>query len=167
MDILIGTGGARSTDSFELIPQPKIENNKFSLNFFIRGLRYLPEVTLKNMDTLKDGENLLLMKDVQNPNDKQALALRTGAPPLMIGYVPKYFCSGIVRLVELQESPTFHLVQVNQDAPFDMRCLCNVSTSIPDGFEFIDGAEDFLPWSQQDFNSSLIRALDKSNLDLN
>lgn len=166
MDILIGTGGLRSTDSFELIPQPTIENNKLSLNFFVRGLRYLPEITLDHISNLKEGSNLLLMKDFQNPKDDKAFALRTSEVPVMIGYIPKYFCTGIQRLIEENKSPSINLVKINQDAPLDMRCLCNASASISDEFELIEDVEDFLPWSQQNFNSSVDMALSKSNLNL-
>ena len=146
MDILIGTGGLRSTDSFELIPQPNIQNNKLSLNFFVRGLRYLPDGAISFIDQLEKGSTLLLMKDFQNPTDHKAFALRISSKPVIIGYLPKYFCSGIHNLIGNNESPEVKVVKINKDAPLDMRCLCNASASIPEKFNLIDDTEDFLPW---------------------
>lgn len=166
MDILIGTGGLRSTDSFELIPQPTISNRQLSLNFFARGLRHLPESTIDQISRLKNGSKLFLMKDFQNENDHKAFALRTDEKPLMMGYVPKYFCTGIHELIKRERVPLITLLKVNNDAPLDMRCLCNAFAEIPDNFKMIDDAEDFLPWNQDSFDSSVNVALRNSNLDL-
>lgn len=166
MDILIGTGGLRSTDSFELIPQPIIRDNKLSLNFFVRGLRYLTDCSLDFVDRLEEGAILLLMKDFQNPKDNKAFALRTSDAPVMIGYLPKYFCSGIYNLIDKNKSPIIKVIKINKDAPLDMRCLCNASASTPPGFSLTDNTEDFLPWNQQAFNLSVTHALKSSDLNI-
>ena len=77
MSVLSITGGIRATDSFELVATPKTGVGEFSLDFFSRGLRYLPPLAFSTVEALKTGSRLYLMRDIQNLKDPGAIAIRT------------------------------------------------------------------------------------------
>lgn len=148
MTILSVTGGLRATDSFELVQPPRKEDEALKLEFFPRGLRHMPPSTLDTIASLKKGDRLYLVRDIQNSHDEFALLLRTDDPKILIGYVPKYYCPGLVRLlVNSSKNVAVEVLQVNQDAPLDMRLLCSLTTPWSDNFQLLESDNDFLPWS--------------------
>lgn len=148
IEILSLTGGARATDRYEVISPPQPVGNSLSLQFFARGLRYLEPPELARLMAQRDGDGVYLMKDVQNSKDPKAIAVRTESPARFIGYVPRYYCPGLTRLLD---DPTARvrakIKQVNPDAPLDLKLLLSVTAQIPEGYDLLSEVEDFLPLS--------------------
>lgn len=147
LEVLAITGGARATDSFEIIAPPRSEDTFLRLDFFPRGMRYLPSAGIEQLLTQKEGARAYLMRDVQNEKDVDALAIRTGHPnAVLIGYVPRYYCTGIGRLLNRAPLEVVTTIKrVNPDAPLDMKILLTVEASVPQGFNVLDDVGDFLP----------------------
>lgn len=141
------TGGVRATDSFELLAPPRYEDGVLKLTFFPRGLRYLPQSAIEHLSTQVEGSAVFLMRDVQNSKDPKALAIRTENPyPTLIGYVPRYYCEGFCRLLDI--SPTdvkLKVRRVNPDAPLDMKILLSVEAAVNRNFDLLADVNDFLP----------------------
>lgn len=155
MTMLAVTGGVRATDSLELIPSPRQDGDRLVMDFFPRGVNYLPGDVLKIIDRLAAGTRLYLMKDVQNEHDLNAFALRIDEPRVMIGYFARYYCRGLSRLLEQHGSDVrVHIKQVNEDAPTGMRFLCTLSASSSVASFFLEAEDDFLPWSADDVDSA-------------
>lgn len=149
MEMLALTGGVRATDGYELVAPPRTSGGKLELDFFPRGLRYLPPPALVLALETPEGEEVVLMKDVQNKQDAGAIAIRSENPyALLLGYVPRYYCLGLNRLLDSPDVRlTGRLHRVSPDAPLDMKVLIRLSATIPDGFELLSEVEDFLPLS--------------------
>jgi len=132
MDALAISGGEKETDFFRIIPVPeKNVNGIYAFKFFVNGLSHMPDEAKDKVNNLKIGDLLFLMQDFQNTKDACALCLRTDDPPTLIGYVPAYFAKVITKM---KDEPGFigiqiNVVQVNHDAPIQMRLLCEFSSS--------------------------------------
>lgn len=150
MTVLAATGGLRATDSFELIPPPRKDGDRLRLNFFSRGLRHMPSSSLNTVASLNKGAQLYLLRDLQNSHDEFALLLRTEDPKVLVGYVPRYYCPGLVRLLkDFPQEVVVEVQQVNPDAPLDMRLLCSLNAPWVDNQKLLESVEDFLPWSNE------------------
>lgn len=147
------TGGLRMTDPFELIPVPSKVGNQMCLDFFPRGIKYMPPAVVEAISKIKSGTNLYLMKDCQNSHDHSALALRTDDPKMMIGYIARYFCSGLIKILDKHpEFVTISVKKVNTDAPTDMRILCTLRAPWQgNNLPLIELADDFLPLEKPQF----------------
>lgn len=165
--VLSLTRGVRATDSFELIPAPHQQGSKLVLDFFPRGLRHMPPGTIETISSLSPGTRLYLLKDIQNPIDANALLLRSDAPNLAIGYVAKYYCSGLNNLLTSSADEVIvEVKQVNAEAPLDMRLLCTLTAPWAAGFQLLESEDDFLPWTK-DANVEVPRnAIIKTSLQL-
>ncbi len=92
------------------------------------------------MDRLTPGERLLIMCDVQNPIDPQALALRTAETferdLLIVGYCPRYLCGDIVETMKRGGSvPIITVERVNRSpAPLQFRLLCKLLVPPVEGY---------------------------------
>jgi hypothetical protein len=65
LSILSITGGIRKTDPLELFPCPSPnEKNQYEVEFFSRGIHYLPFENQKQINKLKPGDRLFLLRDV-------------------------------------------------------------------------------------------------------
>ncbi|MGD9212290.1 MAG: HIRAN domain-containing protein, partial [Desulfobacteraceae bacterium] len=120
--ILSITGGAKKTDPLELFPCPgPNEKNQYEVNFLSRGIRYLPPENQQQINKLKPGDRLYLLKDVQNIYDAKALLMRTDDPMSIAGYCPMYFNDDFNRLLNQSETVSVTVIRVNPDAPYQMR----------------------------------------------
>lgn len=162
MSMLSVTGGIRATDSFELIPSPRKLEDRLILDFFPRGLNHFPNETLKLVASLKDGAPLYLLKDIQNPYDDRALLLRTDEPKLLVGFIARYYCSGLLRLLDSGAKVSMKIKQVNRDAPLDMRILCTLETSCDKNFQLIENEDDFLPWTATETADASLNAIQRA-----
>lgn len=147
LEVLALTGGARETDSFEVIPAPQRQGERLRLNFFVRGLKYSLRSTIDHVSKMQSGVQLFLMRDIQNPVDAEALTLRSESPSALIGYVPRYYSAGLSRLLNKTRDVHVNIVRVNVDAPMDLRLLCSLDASWPTGFHLLESNHDFLEWS--------------------
>lgn len=139
--ILARTGGRRATDSFEVFPCPElVDGDVYQLHFLVHGLSHMPPEAVARSERLKPGERLLVMRDIQNPQDKLALLLRTAeqysGDMHLVGYCPRYLREGFLTLIDEGSSPVVSVVRVNPSpAPVQFRVLCRVEMRWPKGFE--------------------------------
>lgn len=155
LDILQITGGIRSTDNFELFSTPSYENNKLLLNFFPRGLRYIHNRAIDDISTLASNTTLFIMHDLQNEIDKGALILRTENPKINIGYIQKYYNKGLKKALDLKFGVRVSVLQINPDAPIDMRILCRLEIEAsPDKIDLLSMNEDFSDWNYDVISAS-------------
>lgn len=131
--ILARSGGQRKTDTLEVFAAPEPDaSGEATLYFLIHGARYVPEESAARGEQLTPGEPLLLIHDLQNPHDPNALSLRTAenAPRdlHLLGFCPRYLSEELLPL--LREEPQqfrVEVVRVNPPpAPSQMRILCSL-----------------------------------------
>ena len=134
--ILSRTGGLRATDSLEMFPCPEpLPSGEYVVHFFVRGIRHLPQpIVSERVSKLAVGERLYLLADIQNQHDPLALAIRSSEPVLIIGYCPRYLTPDANALVHDGSESIVKVERVNVDAPYQLRLLCSLTTSWPDGF---------------------------------
>lgn len=168
MDVLSVTAGVRATDSYELVATPNFAGNILHLKFFPRGLRYLSSNILEILMRQPEGSKVFLMRDLQNEKDPNALALRTETPSAtLIGYVPRYYCPGICRLLSGEATSVQATIErVNQDAPLDMKILISLKAEVQNSFELFDGVNDFTPLTSAHAGQISENALQKTDLNL-
>jgi hypothetical protein len=132
------TEGLRGTDSLEVFqcPVPTKEGN-YEVRFFSHGIRHLPEHAINGVNNLKTGEKLFLLRDVQNPHDSLALALRTDDPVTIVGYCPRYLSADFNQILDKVglTIPEVRVLQVNLDAPIQLRLLCKLVSIWPESFQ--------------------------------
>ncbi len=104
------------------------------------------------------GESLLVMWDFQNPNDSDALALRTsGIAPgdvHLLGYCPRYLRGEILRLMTTPDrAPSVTVARVNVGpAPIQFRVMCHLR---------MEWAGEFEPFSEPEYQP-IVRVESKS-----
>lgn len=145
--VLARSGGRKVTDSLEVFPRP--ERNPagdYETHFLIHGLSHMPESSIDRALRLATGEHLLAMRDIQNPRDPAAVALRTSETAdrdmYIVGYVPRYLGGDFLKLIDLGSSPRIAVERVNPPpAPVQFRVLCKAIMEWPAGFEPCSGPE--------------------------
>jgi hypothetical protein len=144
--VLSLTAGLRATDSLELVPPLKQIGESFVLDFFSRGLRYLPPSAVDALSMLTKGERLYLMRDVQNRHDPQALCIRSESSMTIVGYVPRYYDNMLSLMLDNDiRSVVVEVKKANPDAPLDMRLLCRLTAKTSDP-RLLELGDDFLTW---------------------
>lgn len=136
MNILARSGGNKVTDTFEVFPYPeKNKEGNLVINFFIHGLRYMPQCSQDYITNLKTEEPLFLVKDYQNQYDDNALLLRT-KNNLNLGYCPRYLTKDIINLLEINpQSVQVFVEKINlSPAPIQLRLLCSLTAPWYDHF---------------------------------
>lgn len=147
--ILSVTEGLRQTDSLEVFPCPAPDAaGCFLTKFFLHGIRWMSSAAQEEILRLNPGQKLILMLEVGNEHDANAVSLRTDGlgQRLMIGYVPRCLAREVRALCQ-QCHPEFLEVaveRVNPNAPLQQRLLCRMSSCWPEGFEPCAG-EEFQP----------------------
>lgn len=132
LDTLAVSGGERQTDLFRIIPvSEKNINDEYSFKFLVNGLSNLDDIVKNKVLALNEGDSLYLVHDFQNKEDYLALSLRTDEPSYLIGYIPPYFGKIIHKIKDKNgaNSIRVNVLQVNKDAPIQMRLLCELSSS--------------------------------------
>lgn len=141
------TEGIRQTDAIEVFPCAIPDGEGCYLNkFFLHGIRLVPRWATDRINELKAGDKLCLMRDLQNPVDPRAVAVRTDADRVMIGYVPRYLAHDAGTLLSARDVYFIELVveRVNRNAPLQNRLLCRMRGCWPEGFRPCFG-EQFAP----------------------
>jgi HIRAN domain-containing protein len=136
--LLARTEGMRATDTLMVFPCPeKSSDGKYQVRFFSHGLRYVLPAVIEFIDNdLRPSAQLFLMLDSQNPHDPAAVALRTAAPALLVGYCPRFLTADVHHLLQTVPA-TVHVAveRVNRDAPLQLRLLCSLIADWPDNFQ--------------------------------
>lgn len=143
INILARTGGKKATDTLEVFPYPiKDENGLYEINFFARGLRYLPSPSVDRILKLQEDELLYLEPEPENVHDSNALILRT-EDNYKVGYCPRYLNSDFLLLIK--ENPNHVQVRVDRvnpaPTPLQQRLLCNLTAKWQSGFSPFSGNE--------------------------
>lgn len=144
LELLARTGGIRATDSILLYPKPEpTANGEYDLRFFVHGLRHMPKEAIPKINTLSAGTKLFPLFDDLNPFDREAVALRTDDPPMIVGYVPRFFAHDIRRCIRLNRGRdiSVRVRRVNEDAPLQFRLLCRFVSRWPQRFNPCSGPE--------------------------
>ncbi|ROR18579.1 hypothetical protein EC845_3554 [Comamonas sp. BIGb0124] len=144
MELLAVTGGVRATDGYELIADPENINGQFSFSFFSRGAKSISHDALERASDNQGSADAYLMLDLQNIRDENAIAIRAESPyQTLLGYVPRYFCLGLRKLLLAKREVRCKIKKINLDAPLNMRVLIEVAVTCENGFSLFDGVEDF------------------------
>jgi hypothetical protein len=160
LEVLARSGGIRATDTLEIFPRPVPDaEGKYVSYFFSHGLRYLIPENREHIAKLKAGDRLLLMHDMQNLHDANALLMRTEDPISIVGYCPRYLSSEFRSLIRLAGPKHVNVAvyQVNKDAPNDLRLLCRLDSPWPKKFSPCSKPE-FMPMA----NAEAVRRLKKA-----
>lgn len=129
-DILGRSGGIRGTDAIQIFAavEPTC-NSTFEMHFFSHGIRHLDEFCVEKIKSLKTGESLKLLLDVQNDMDRDAIAIRTCDPTQIIGYCPRFLTKDLLRLLKEDagnKNLKLSVAKVNNNAPIQYRLLCKL-----------------------------------------
>lgn len=134
--ILSRTGGLRATDHIQIHSAPeKTEDGKYRVFFFCHGIRHMDPAAATRVEFLAVGSQLYPMLDTQNDFDANAIALRTGDPAVMIGYIPRFYAKDIGDLIKTDQSEVNILIErLNISAPIQMRVMCRAEADWPEMF---------------------------------
>ena len=148
--VLAISGGEKETDFFRIIPElESTSNGNCIIKFYAHGLSDLDEHANQRTLNLNKGARLYLMHDFQNKFDKCALILRTDEPPCLVGYVPAFFTQFILSLKNKENGSDVvkvEVLQVNKNAPVQMRLLCELTTPyLGNSWEAYN--LEFAPWN--------------------
>lgn len=129
------------SDSILIYPEPEITGGTYRLQFFVHGIRHMHKDVISLCKDLFAGSRLLPVLDVQNPVDKNAVALRCEGETILIGYVPTFYAADIHDILsdsKIAQSAKITVVRNNIDAPLQLRLLCSFEASVTDGFRPLD-----------------------------
>jgi len=147
---LARSGGIRATDDLQLFPLPeKTNDGKYEVLFFSHGLSHISEDYIKRLNSLKQNDTLLVMKDIQNTSDSNVLVLRTKDDPIeILGFCPAFFINDFNKLLKLNTNKNVHVYiqKINLYAPSQLKLLCKFSTNWPNSFTAFNN-KVFLPYS--------------------
>jgi hypothetical protein len=131
--ILARSGGRRATDTYEVFPEPQVETGGSAvLHFFVHGIRHSSKGAVERSESLTRGERLLILHDLQNPHDRNALALRTAdvvpGDFHLLGFCPRYISEEVLPFVrENPDQVRVDVAHVNPPpAPAQLRVLCSM-----------------------------------------
>lgn len=134
--------GIRATDQLQLFPIPtKEKDNLYKVSFFAHGISHIADSYVERLESLSIGDELLLLKDIQNDIDPFALVLRTKDDPVeLMGYCPSFFAQDFNKLLELNgnKNVKVSIQKINKEAPLQLKLLCNFTTIWPDEFNPFD-----------------------------
>ncbi len=141
---LARTGGLKGTDSISVYPAPTPDKNgDYRVVFFCHGMRYTGEPSLHQaIQRLRKGDQLFPMHDMQNPWDRDAIALRSDDPATLLGYCPRFFAKDFGTLLGNDANrASVTVVRANLTAPIEYRLLCEFKAHWPTGFVACEGDE--------------------------
>ena len=107
MRILARTGGRRETDQLEMfpLPVPDPHTGDFVTHWLLRGIKYMPQPFVEaRIASLKANDPLMLLLDVQNEYDGNAIAVRT-QDAVLLGYLPAYLTEEVRKLLSARPLP--------------------------------------------------------------
>jgi hypothetical protein len=140
-DLLSKFGLIPGSDSILVYPSPDIVDSRYSLEFFVHGIRHMHADVMKWCDEVEAGFNIAPLLDVQNPVDPNAVALKSPDGTIIIGYIPAFYAADFRALLqnpELAKDAKITVVRNNRDAPVQLRLLCRFTSKVPNGFKPLD-----------------------------
>jgi len=134
--VLLGrSGGERQTDMFEVFPAPeRTGDGRFETTFFVRGLRFRPEVAHDEALRLCPGDPLALEPEPENPDDSLAVRVLSHQRT-HLGHVPRYLAPDVQALRAAGADVEVRVRRVNPPpTPMQFRILCELSAEWPENF---------------------------------
>jgi hypothetical protein len=132
MTLLAVSGGRRTTDLIEIFPDWLREQagQRLRTRFLVRGVRHVAGAEPRIL-SLRAGERLYCMRDVQNSVNPQAIALRA-EDHAVIGFLPDYLAADVSALLEHDPETEVVVERVNPPPVFrHHRVLCSLSARAP------------------------------------
>ena len=132
------------TDSTLVYPEPEVSFNKYRLEFFVHGVRYMRDDGIEWCKSAQPGHQVLPLLDVQNPVDPRAVALRPHEQNILLGYVPTFYASDLYTILSdtrRAEAARITVLKCNSDAPPQLRLLCRFEAPIPQSFVPLNSEE--------------------------
>jgi hypothetical protein len=131
------SGGKRVTDSLEVFPMPELNNvGEYQIHFFTNGLRHCPPSAQQRAAECGVGEQLMLVHDLQNEHDPNALMLRTFDRHI-VGFCPRYLVKDFHQLIDQQFQAVKVVVERVNSAPtpLQFRLLCKLTAQCRQNFQ--------------------------------
>lgn len=132
-EILARSGGVRATDSVEVFGEPmRLDDGRWQAIFLARSIRHVKggEATAAS---LKVGQRLYCMLDVQNEMNERAVALRTD-DHRMVGFCPDYLTDELDERLMHDRSAEITVLAINPPpAPVHYRVLCELRLTVRGG----------------------------------
>lgn len=149
MEILVRSGGRRTTDKFEVFGLPLRATPegalRYDLTFFVHGMRYVPHAEERAMRLVRHSV-LRLMDDWQNPHHGSAVALRTDEDASLLGWLPRYYCDDIAYLRGIGVQPNVVVERVNPSpAPVQHLLLARLLAPWPTSERPPLAGDEYLP----------------------
>lgn len=130
--------GIRATDDLQLFPFPqKNKDGNYEVKFFSHGVSHISKNYIDRLLSLSTNERLLIVHDLQNKFDKNALLLRTEKDPIeLLGFCPAFFVNDFNKLLKENGSDNVNIFvhKVNEKAPIQLKLLCKIVTKWPENF---------------------------------
>jgi len=116
-------------------PEPTPDNH-YVVEYFSHGIRYMPPVSYRRIEDLSPGEQLYLIRDIQNPFDDDAMLMRTDDPIFNLGYYLRFYSAKFTEILDLvgKDRVRVTVVAVNVDAPLQFWLRCRLAAPWPAGF---------------------------------
>jgi len=131
-EVLSRSEALHATDRFRVYSGPvnRVHGGQpYSIfRFPLHGLRHATPSSQERALSLRANESLLLMRDSQNPQDRQALAFRTSETEdqdlYLMGYCPRYYASELGRALDQPADISVYVERVNPEpAPWNIRVI--------------------------------------------
>lgn len=138
MEVLARSGGRRTGDTIELLPEPEVDADRTtSCLFLVHGTRHV-EGADAEIDGLVRGQELLLVDDPTNPVNTMAIRVE-GRPSGPLGWVP----DPLVEYVRYVRRRGHAILRVERANPADvgphLRLLVHLSGTVESGYEPFGG----------------------------
>jgi hypothetical protein len=134
--------GIRATDDLQLFPFPeKNEDGNYEVKFFSHGISHISKNYIDRLLSLSINEKLLIVHDLQNKFDENALLLRTEKDPIeLLGFCPAFFVNDFNKLLKQNGNGNVDVFvhKINEKAPIQLKLLCKIITKWPVNFTPFD-----------------------------
>jgi hypothetical protein len=165
-DRLAKFGPIPGTDSMLVYPEALFEHGKYSVDFYVHGIRHMHDDAQSWTKEAGVKTKLLPMLDLQNEADQNAVALRASHSNILVGYVPAFYASEINKILrreEINEHAEFSILRMNKDAPAQIRLFCRFEATVDQNYK-LSLDEDALPLTQRTNNmqTSINRSINVS-----
>lgn len=130
MDLLEQTRGKLTSDQYSFEKPLRLENNKLVTSFFVNGMSYIDDLPENWAEIIRSFNKLELKLEPENHVDKNAVAVYT-ALNIKLGYVPRFYTTGISALIENGANPLIKVNYINEQSNSDWWIKLDFECEIP------------------------------------
>ncbi|MBA3372734.1 MAG: HipA N-terminal domain-containing protein [Euzebyaceae bacterium] len=132
VELLARSGGARATDTVQIVAEPITENGVETARFLVSGCRYIDGAD-ERIARLVAGQPLRVRPEPENPQDSRALLLDvTSGDP--VGWVPRYLLDYLHKHIDQGADVQVYAERVNgPEASWHMRVLARLEVRPANG----------------------------------